>query len=183
MAPGPNSRAGRPIAENGGMSSPRQDAPFRRAVRQVLDGRGAVRRFAALAILTCAALLSASCSSRTFVRETDTSGSFHIEATSFRFLAFFEIPFDPKIKAMELARDTWGENLRVVRTYSWPNWGFFQFLNGLIVGVRGTVIDGEYGIPPVTAEGRALYEAAQSRRAGMREADGSALTPTEGARP
>lgn len=143
--------------------------------------RGAARRAAHGLVLGAAiALLAPGCSSRTFIRETDTSGSFHVSTTSFRFLAFFEVPFDPKLKAMELARDTWGENIRIVRAYSWPNWGFFQFLNGLIIGFRGTVIDGEYGVPPATPEGRAIYEAAQSRRAKLRSADGSALTPGEG---
>lgn len=142
-------------------------------------GGPATTRALALAALALAAL---ACSSRTFHRESDTSGTFRIEATSCRFLAFFEAPFDPRLKAMELARDTWGENLRVTRTYSWPNWGFLSFLNGLIIGFRGTIVEGEYGVPPDTPEGRSLYDALVRKRVN-RDIDGSALTPSEGEAP
>jgi hypothetical protein len=120
------------------------------------------------------------CTVRSFHRETDTTGTFRTEAASVRFLLFFEVPFEPKLRAMELARDTWGDNLRVTRAWSWPNLGFFQFLNGLIIGVRGSVVEGEYGIPPNTPEGVAAYEAFLKRRGTVRSADGTPATPLDG---
>jgi hypothetical protein len=138
------------------------------------------RAGAALALALIASTISG-CSSVDFHRETDTSGSFHVEATSCRFLVFFEAPFDPRIKAMELARDTWADNMNVHKTYSWPNWGFFTFLNGLIIGFRGTIVEGEYGIPPNTPRARAAYDEAAKKMEKVRNIDGSAITPTEGA--
>ena len=177
----PCSRSACPEAERRAMPSAPPALSTAASVRQDHD---ALRKPWILTLcLTLVLLTSGACSSRSFVRETDTSGSFRIEATSFLFLACFEVPFDPKIKAMELANDTWAENLNITRTYSWPNWGFFSFLNGLVIGFRGTVIEGDYGIPPVTPEGRAIYDAAQSRRAHLRDPDGSAITPSVGTVP
>lgn len=137
-------------------------------------------KFLRILTLAVAASAGAGCSSRVFQRETDTTGTFRTSATSVRFLIFFEMPFQPRLRAMELARDTWGENLRVTRSYTWPDWGFFQFLNGLIIGFRGAVVEGEYGIPPNTPEGLAAFEQAQRARGAVKAVDGSPLTPMEG---
>lgn len=120
------------------------------------------------------------CSSRVFKRETDTTGTFRTEATSVRFLLFFEMPYEPRLRAMELARDTWGDNLRVTRAWNWPDLGFFQFLNGLIIGVRGAVVEGEYGIPPNTPDGIAVFDNIKKAKGTVHSVDGSPLTPAEG---
>lgn len=83
---------------------------------------------------------------------------------------------------MELARDSWGDNLRVERAWEWPNLGFFQFLNGFIVGVRGAVVEGEYGIPPNTKEGMAAFQKAKDARGPVRAVDGTPSTPGQGER-
>jgi hypothetical protein len=140
----------------------------------------AFRRVGAAVVIAVLAGFATGCTSIDFHRETDTTGTFHIQATSCRFLIFFEAPFDPRLKAMELTRDTWADNMNVYRTYSWPNWGFFTFLNGLIIGFRGTVVDGDYGIPPNTPRARAAYDEAVKKMERVRNIDGSAITPTEG---
>lgn len=132
------------------------------------------------AALASLAILAGGCSSRVFKRDTDTTGTFRTEAVSVRFLAFFEMPFQPKSRAMELARDTWGDNLQVTRAYTWPELGFFQFLNGLIIGVRGAVVEGNYGIPPNTKDGIANFDAAAEKRGRVTGIDGTPTTPSEG---
>jgi len=120
------------------------------------------------------------CSFRSFQRETDTTGRFRTEAISFRFLLFFEVPWNPKLRAMDLARDSWGDNLLVTRYISYPDLGILHWLNGLIIGWRGSVVEGEYGIPPNTPEGREAFENVLKAREPWRELDGSPSTPLEG---
>ncbi|MFN0207198.1 MAG: hypothetical protein ACKVS6_12915 [Planctomycetota bacterium] len=149
-------------------------------MRQSLQQRN--RYILRAAAVLCTLVLLQSCTSRVFKRETDTTGTFRTEATSIRFLFFFEMPFEPKLRALELARDSWGDNLRVTRSWSWPNLGFFQFLNGAIIGIRGSVVEGEYGIPPNTTEGAAAFEAFLKRRGDPKSIDGTPSTPSEGVR-
>lgn len=137
-----------------------------------------------LALLAAAALAAApaapGCTFQSLKRETDTTGTFRTEAISFDFLLFFRLPWNPRLRAMELARDTWGENLRVVRYSSYPEWGFFNFLNGLVIGWSGAIVEGEYGIPPDTAEGRAAFQQAKKARGPAVDVDGSPITPIGG---
>ncbi len=134
----------------------------------------------ALALALGCAGAQPACSSHSFQRETDTTGRFQATATSFRFLLFFEVPWNPRLRAIELARDSWGDNLRVVRSTSWPDLGILHWVNGLIIGWRSATVEGVYGIPPDTEEGRKAFEEAMRRRGERRNIDGSAITPTEG---
>src|SRR4030095_13170091 len=129
----------------------------------------------------CAISLLPSCTYQSFKRETDTTGTSRTEAISFDFLLFFRIPWNPTLHAMDLARDTWGDNLRVTRYVSYPDWGFFSFLNGFLIGWTGSVVKGEYGIPPDTKEGRDTQLKARQARGTPVNPDGSPITPLAGA--
>jgi len=133
------------------------------------------------ALLAALALVPSACSAKTFRRETDTTGTFRTEAMGVQLLFYLiDIPWDPRLRALELARDSWGDNLQVMRYSSYPDLGFFNFLNGLIIGFRGAIVYGEYGIPPDTPEARDAFERALRRRGPYRAPDDSTLTPPEG---
>jgi hypothetical protein len=122
-----------------------------------------------------------SCSFRSFQRETDTTGTFRTKAIGVSFLLhLIELPWNPRLRAMELARDTWGDNLRVVRHTSFPDLGPFNFLNGLLFGVHSSIVLGEYGVPPDTEASREELTRAQRSRRAYRNPDGSPVTPGEG---
>jgi hypothetical protein len=49
-----------------------------------------------------------------------------------------------------------------------------------VIGFRGAIVYGEYGIPPDTPEAREAFQRALRRRGAYLAPDESTLTPTEG---
>ena len=108
------------------------------------DVRGPRSIHGARAVLL-AALLSASCASLEFDRETETSGTFTSEGLAFTIFSI-DIPKPAIDIARENASDAKLQNMQVEEASVSPHFGWFDWLLD-IIGIRSARISGTWGYP------------------------------------
>jgi len=102
-------------------------------------------RAARLALVGCA-LLTLSCASVEFRRESQTSGTFTSTGTAITLLSW-DIPKSAVLIARENASDARLPNLEVTSERIFPYLGWFDWLLD-IVGIRYARVSGRWGFPP-----------------------------------